>query len=52
MHIALIVIQLIFLQQYFSISVPYNITRYGMGMSVIAQALGLCEISAIMVCFN
>ena len=33
---------------------PYNITQYGtaMGMSVIAQALGLCEISAIMVCFN
>ena len=44
------IIQLIFLQQYFPIPVPCNITQYCTG--VIAQALGLRDILATMMCFN
>ena len=45
-----VIIQLIFLQQYFPIPVPCNITQYCMG--VIARALGLRGILAMMMCFN
>ena len=48
--IILIIIQLIFLQQYFAIPVPCNITRYCTG--VIARALGLRGILATTMCFN
>ena len=44
------IIQLIFLQQYFPIPVPCNITRYCMG--VIARAQGLRGILATTMCFN
>ena len=44
------IIQLIFLQPYFPIPVPGNITRYYVG--VITRALGLHNIPATTVCFN
>ena len=49
-EIDIIIIQLIFLQQYFPIPVPCNITRYCTG--VIARALGLRGILATTMCFN